>query len=105
KLRELVTKDIEPVVPPGSFFLLVNKGEPLETSGGRRSVPFPERDGAWGGYPIDAAAAIAELERLRRAGAEFIVFPAPMRYWLDHYKGLSDHLGATGRRVVENDRC
>ena len=105
RLRELVIKDIEPVVPAGAFFLFVNKGETLETSGARRCVPFPERDGEWGGYPADDVAAIAELQRLRIAGAQFIVFPTYMSYWLETYPGLKKLLLAEGRCVVNNDRA
>ena len=105
RLRELVTKDIEPVVPPGSLFILVNKGEKLETGGNRRSIPFPECGGEWAGYPVDDADAIASLDRLRRAGAHFIVFPTFMLYWLDAYPALRARLLAEGRCVVNNDRA
>jgi inositol phosphorylceramide mannosyltransferase catalytic subunit len=105
KLRQLMTQDVEPLVPPGSLFLLVNKGEILETSGGRRCLPFPECDGAWSGYPADDAEAISELQRLRRAGAKFIVFPTYMAYWFDTYPGLEAFLLTEGRRVVDNHRA
>jgi hypothetical protein len=105
KLNELVIKDIEPVVPPESIFILVNKGETLKTGGDRRSIPFPERDGEWSGYPADDAAAIAELQRLRLEGAEFIVFPTYMSYWLETYPGLRQLLLAEGRCVVNNSRA
>jgi hypothetical protein len=100
----LLLRDIEQIVPPGTSFVMVDKGEGLQASSGRRAVPFPERDGQWGGYPADDAAAIAELERLRRGGAEFMVFPTPMLYWLDAYAGLERHLSENARRVLENDR-
>jgi hypothetical protein len=103
--RELVVKlDVEPVVPPGSTFVLVDKGYARSHDGGRRSVPFPERDGVFHGYPADDGEAIAELERLAREGAEFVVFPARMFYWLDAYPGLRDYLDAYAQRVVDNER-
>ena len=105
KLQEMLQKDIEPVVPPGAVFILVDKGRGHAANAGRRAIPFPERNGEWAGYPPDDAAAIAELDRLRRAGAQFIVFPAPMVYWLDNYCKLRDHLHATARCVVDNDRA
>jgi hypothetical protein len=105
KLRQFVTDDLEPVVPPGSLFILVNKGDEIAVDGGRRSLPFPESGGAWAGYPAGDAAAIDELERLRAAGAHFIVFPAPMFYWLTAYPGLRDHLETEARRAVSNDRA
>jgi hypothetical protein len=102
--RELLSEDIEPIVPPGAVFIMVDKGRSHETGGGRRSVPFPEHDGAWGGYPVDDAAAVAELDRLRGAGAEFMVFPQPMFYWLDAYPELRARLENEARRVVDNER-
>jgi hypothetical protein len=105
KLRQFVTQDVEPVIPPGTLFILVNKGRGIEMSGGRRSVPFPERDGEWVGYPADDAAAIAELGRLRRAGAQFIVFPAPMFYWLTAYAGLREYLYSQTGCALSNDRA
>jgi inositol phosphorylceramide mannosyltransferase catalytic subunit len=105
RLQELVREDIEPVVPPGAVFVLVDKGRGVATSGGRRSIPFPERDGKWNGYPANDEAAVAELERLRSAGAQFIVFPAPMFFWLDLYPALTSHLQNTARHVVSNDRA
>jgi hypothetical protein len=104
KLRQFV-QDVEPIIPTGSFFVLVNKGRTVPLDGGRRFVPFPERDGEWAGYPPDDAAAIAELERLRSSGAEFMVFPQPMFYWLDAYSGLRDHLYARSRCALSNDRA
>jgi len=102
--RGLIARDIEGTVPPGALFLLVDKGRGLVTTGGRHCLPFPEEDGGWAGYPADAHAAIVELERLRGKGAEFIVFPASMLYWLDAYPDLERHLFDTARRVLSNDR-
>jgi hypothetical protein len=105
KLREMIIDDIEPTIPPGSLFILVYKGHGLDMGAGRRYLPFPERDGVWNGYPADDNAAIAELERLRLGGARFIVFPAPMFFWLELYPGLKNVLRAKGRPLVNNDRA
>jgi hypothetical protein len=40
-------------------------------------VPLVEREGQYWGSPADDAAAIEELERLRRAGAGFAAFAWP----------------------------
>ncbi len=104
KVRQFVKEDIERVIPPEACFILVNKGSCMETPG-RRSVPFPERNGEWAGYPVDDGAAIAELQRLRSGGAEFIVFSAPMFYWLDSYPGFRDYLSTQTRCAHSNDRA
>jgi hypothetical protein len=104
KLREIVVQEVEPIVPPGSFLILVCKGGTLNVSGGLRVVPFPERDGEWAGHFSSEGDAIAELRRLRGAGARFIVFPSWMLSVLDAYPGLARVLTAESRCVVKNPR-
>jgi aminoglycoside 2''-phosphotransferase len=105
RLQRLVREEIEPVVPAGRSFVLVNKGSALPLSGGRRPIPFPERHGEWAGYPENDRDAVAELERLRAGGAQFVVLPGPMRYWLEAYPGLGEHLSRTAQRIVDNERA
>ncbi len=64
---------------------------------------FPQdaSGGYAGHHPHDSATAIAELEELRRRGAEYLVLPATARWWLDFYGGLADapgHPRRAGRR-------
>src|SRR5687767_9519121 len=72
--RELAT-----ILDPGTRYILVDDQAwtppTAEVLPGRTAVPFLERDGHYWGRPADDAAAIADLIRLREAGAEFIVFP------------------------------
>jgi hypothetical protein len=70
----------------------------------RRAIPFLEQDGQYWGPPPDDATAIRELERLREAGAAFMVFAWPAFWWLDHYAGLHQHLRKEFRCVLQNDR-
>jgi hypothetical protein len=100
------TEQIAEVVPSGDLVILVDE-EQWGTDGmvgGRRRVPFLERDGQYWGPPPDDATAIGELERLRGAGARFIAFAWPAFWWLDHYAGMREHLRSTYRCVLENDR-
>lgn len=69
----------------------------------RWATPFLERDGQWGGRPADDAAAIAELERLRAAGARFLAFAWPAFWWLEHYAGFRRHLRGRYRCAVDHD--
>jgi hypothetical protein len=101
--RGLIRRDIEGMIPPNSTFLLVDKHSGQQMSCGRRSLPFPEHNGEWAGYPADDAAAVAELDRLRREGAEFIVFPASMLYWLEIYPRLRRELNETASCILTND--
>ena len=98
-------RGITAIVPPGDAFILVDQDSwgcgPVLA--GRRRVPFLEREGGDWGEPEDDATAIGELERLRTAGANFMVFVQPALWWLDYYAGLHRYLHSNFRRALEND--
>jgi glycosyltransferase involved in cell wall biosynthesis len=99
--RELAAR-----IRPQETFILVdeNPSEIRDHLAERNVLPFLERDGQYWGPPSDDETAIDELARLRKAGAEFMVFAWPAFWWLDHYSGLRDHLRSEFRCVLENDR-
>jgi len=103
--RQAMARDIEAVIPPEDSFILVDDDywRTDEVFAGRRRIPFLERDGQYWGPPDDDATAIHELERLRRAGANFIVFAEPAFWWLEYYSGLQRYLRSTFRCLLEND--
>jgi GT2 family glycosyltransferase len=106
ELVEAVRGTLREVVPPDSTVLVVSKGdERLLDVEGLRLWHFPRLpDGGWPGHhPADSAEVLAGLEELRAQGAEYIVFPAPMRWWLDFYQELADRLD--GRAVLEEEAC
>jgi ATP-binding cassette subfamily B protein len=82
-------------VPEGSTVLVVSKGDDAFVEiDGRDVRHFPQlEDGTYSGsHPADDDEAIAELERLRKRGAEYLVLPASSMWWLDHYEGFRRHL-------------
>jgi len=94
---------VDDVVPPGATVLVLSKGDDeLLSFTGRRGWHFPQtEDGSYAGhYPADSAACIAELERLRQRGADFLVIPETALWWLEHYVGfaayLEQHYGVRG---------
>jgi GT2 family glycosyltransferase len=93
-------------VPPGSTVLVVSKGDDrlLEVDG-LRAWHFPRLpDGSWTGHhPVDSAEVLAGMEELYAQGAEYIVFPSPMIWWLDFYEGLASRLG--DRAVFRDEAC
>jgi aminoglycoside 2''-phosphotransferase len=103
-IRWAIPADIDPVIPPGQSFVMMDKGKGIEIALGRESRPFPERDGVWAGYPANDAVAITELERLRSQGVHFVVVPAPMRFWLEAYPGFAAHLRQQGIVRLDNER-
>jgi hypothetical protein len=71
---------------------------------GRERLPFPQRDGVSWGNPQDDEAAITELERLRRAGADLIVIVWAAFWWQDQYKGFFRHLQDRYHCLQRNER-
>jgi hypothetical protein len=99
-------KEVEGLVPPGATFILVDEerwggGQALA---GRRTLPFLERDGRYWGLPADSSSAIAELERLRDEGAQYIVFMWPSFWWLGHYHEFHSFLRQNYRILADNER-
>jgi len=101
-----VREALREALPPGSTVLVVSKGDDrlLEVDD-LRAWHFPRLpDGTWTGHhPVDSAEALAGLEELRAQGAEYIVFPSPMSWWLDFYEGLANHLD--GHAVFSDEGC
>jgi hypothetical protein len=105
ELVSLAAEDITLLIPPGNTFILVDQQQvrdylPAEYP----AKPFLERDDHYWGPPPDDLTAIRELDRLRRAGASFIVFALPAFWWLDYYNGFCRYLRSQFRCVIENER-
>jgi SAM-dependent methyltransferase len=100
-----IAADLAPLIGEGESFILVDDdvlgGSPLP---GRCAIPFLERDGRYWGPPADSATASGEMERLRAAGAAFIVFSSGARWWLDHYREFAEHLKAHYPCALDNGR-
>src|SRR5262249_54935037 len=101
----LAAQELETAIPPESNFILVN--EEGSTALLRRDprLPVPlECDGQYSGPPPDDECAICEVERLRRAGASFIVFGWPAFWWLEYYSEFLGYLRARFPCPLENER-
>jgi len=103
---ELTIQEIAGLIPAEDSLILVDDGAwGIDGAiAGRRCIPFLEREGQYWGRPTDDANAIQELARLRRAGANFIVFGWPAFWWLKYYFGLCQYLRLNARCVLDNDR-
>ncbi|HSC21012.1 MAG TPA: hypothetical protein VLC07_04730 [Solirubrobacterales bacterium] len=91
-------------VPPGASVLVVSKGDAaLVELPGLAAAHFPQdaAGGYAGHHPHDSAVATAELEELRRRGAEYLVLPDTARWWLDFYGGLATHLATHAELVAD----
>jgi glycosyltransferase involved in cell wall biosynthesis len=106
--RELVQRFGELVrnaVPKQATVIVVSKGDhELLDLDIDQTWHFPQRsDGTYAGYyPLDSASAIDHLEALRKKGGEYLAFPAPSLWWLDHYEQFRQHLDTRYRPVIED---
>jgi hypothetical protein len=71
----------------------------------RRVIPFLERDGQYFGKPANDEMAIRELERLRQAGAGYIIFAWPAFWWLEYYSAFHQHLRSHFQCIFADDRA
>jgi hypothetical protein len=96
------------VVPPAATALVASKGDDALTQlDGRYGWHFPrDSDGQYAGHhPADSDDAISRLEALRREGAEYLVLPSTMFWWLDHYEVFGRHLDDDYRLLLRDDDC
>jgi glycosyltransferase involved in cell wall biosynthesis len=94
-------------VPKRATVLVVSKGDQeLLDLGVGAAWHFPQRaDGTYAGYyPYDSASAIAHLEVLREKGGQYLAFPAPSLWWLDHYEELRRYLERRGEAIALDEQ-
>jgi predicted O-methyltransferase YrrM len=99
---DLSRAEIERHVPAGEPLIVAGESWWAQELNTERTIfPLTENDGQYWGEPADDAAAIAEVEKLKRRGARFIAFSWPTFWWLSHYR---DFVATLGPRIVDNDR-
>ena len=95
-------------VPADATLLVVSRGdEQLLQLEDRIAWHFPRgADGKYVGYhPADSAAALAHLDEWRLRGAQYLVVPATLFWWLEYYEDFAHNL-RTGHGVVfEDESC
>ncbi|MCU1363884.1 MAG: putative glycosyltransferase [Acidimicrobiaceae bacterium] len=94
------------VVPFNAVVAVVSRGdEALVDLDGRIAWHFPRLDdGRWlGHHPLDSREAIAHLERIRRQGARYLLFPSTALWWLTHYEEFTRHLESTSTPLARHD--
>jgi len=95
KLVGQVRQFVETHVPPGARLLVTTYGdEAMLSLGDRLTESFPQSvHGVSADYTdVRESEAIAQLEALRDAGAEFLLLPSPALPWLATHPELERHL-------------
>ena len=104
-IRQLdrATQELATLVDANAPLALVDDaalaGSPLAA----RAVGFLHRDGIYYGPPAADAQAIAETERLRASGIEYLVIAWPSFWWLEHYQKFHRHLQHNASCLHHND--
>ena len=102
---QIAKQEIATLIPAGESFILVEENQwGCEVLPSHHTLPFIERDGQYLGAPPDDKTAIGELERMRQAGASFMVIGWPAFWYLDYYSELRDYLSSKFRCVLNNSR-
>jgi FkbM family methyltransferase len=83
----------------------LNEGGFGQSIAGRTRLPFVERQGQYFGPPADDAHAIAELDRLRAAGATHFALLWPAFWFFDTYPRFERHLRTAHHCLLENARA
>jgi hypothetical protein len=102
RVRELVDE----AVPSDAVVAVASKGDDdLLDLGGRVTWHLPQtEDGVYlGRHPADGGEAVDQLEYLRDRGAQFLVIPGSVWWWLDHYVELREHLDAHYATVAREE--
>jgi hypothetical protein len=98
---------VRSTVPSAATVLVVSTGDDdLLTFDGRKGQHFPQdKDGTYDGNPADSKEAITRLEALRVKGGQYLLFPKPAFWWLEHYKEFKQHLDGFYTRVYSDEYC
>lgn len=96
---------LDTVLPAGTTFAVATRGDDrLLAVPGRNGLHFPAGDdGRYLGYhPATGEDAVRHVDQARALGAEYLVFPATERWWLDHYGELTERLYGTHIETLDD---
>jgi SAM-dependent methyltransferase len=105
-LVEQIREIVRFVLPPVARIAVVTDGKNgLLHLQGRPTWPLPkDRDGVYcGPHPANDGEAIAQVERVRSEGAQFLLIPKSAFWWLDYYDGLRRHLAGLYRVAFRDE--
>jgi hypothetical protein len=110
QFAEIMTKirrAMRGVAPPDAKVLVCADGEDgyLQLDG-RKTSHFPQSpEGTYVGNNVaDSAGAIAQIERLRDKGAEFLLVPATSDWWLSYYPEFGAYLRTRHEEIAAEER-
>ena len=88
--------ELRSTTAPDSLVIAVDGGDPtIFYYAERKGWHFLEKDGIFNGAPAESMQAIVDLEKLRKSGANYLVFTSITSWWLDYYREFGQHVHAT----------
>jgi glycosyltransferase involved in cell wall biosynthesis len=108
KLVARVREVTAAALPDDATVMVVSNGDDdLLKLGDRKAWHFPQsEDGRYAGYhPANSADAIAQLEKLREKGGDYLIFPGTSSWWLDYYKEFKAHLEKSYALLCADEAC
>jgi hypothetical protein len=93
------------LLPANAVVAIISGGEDeLVSLAGQQGWHFPRTDaGAHARVPDDSAEAIAHLDAVQAAGAEFLLIPRPALSWMTQYPDFVDYLRRHHRFVTRQE--
>jgi hypothetical protein len=91
--------ELNAIIPPNALVIAADDGDPTIFYYAQRKGWHFLEDGIYEGNPPDSAEAIADLEKLRSHGANYLVFYAGTLWWLDYYKEFAARLRETAELI------
>lgn len=103
KHRRQAVRKITKLVPADETLILVDRDRwNLDGEVQCRVLPFLEKDGEYQGPPESDETAVAELNRMRNAGAGYFAIGWPAFWWFKNYAAFCDHLKSQHRCLVDD---
>lgn len=93
------------ILPAGTTVAVATRGDDkLLAVPGRTGLHFPSADDRrhLGYHPATGEDAVRHVDEARALGAEYLVFPATERWWLDHYGELTERLYGTHIQTLDD---
>ena len=92
---------LKEITPESSLIAAADNGDPAVLYyGERKGWHFLEKDGIYDGDPDGSAPAIADLQKLREKGANYVVFTSNTAWWLDLYPEFREYVQANSALIA-----
>jgi GT2 family glycosyltransferase len=107
-VRSSVQETVAERLPAHAAVVVASRGDDeLLSFADQEGWHFPQTpEGVYAGhYPANSDDAIEQLEALRERGADYFLLPKTSFWWLEHYRGLGEHLAERYPEILRDKAC